>query len=220
MNLTQTFLDFALLGAEWVLWLLIALSVASVAVMAERWLTYRSLANIDADLLQPVDEALADNDIRKAKQLVQKAASPGARLLRRMLQRASHGPKAAATVLEGSVGEERLRLEKRLSFLGTVGSNAPFIGLFGTVLEILRVFALMGEKGVTTGTQAQGIMTGISEALVATAVGLLVAIPAVVAYNAGNRRVKRLMSQANHLAHLALAHLERTDPSTLDKDED
>lgn len=211
MNLTQTFLDFALLGAEWVLWLLIALSVASVAVMAERWLTYRSLANIDADLMQPVDEALADNDLRKAKQLVQKESSPGARLLRRMLQRASHGPKAAATVLEGSVGGERLRLEKRLSFLGTVGSNAPFIGLFGTVLEILRVFALMGEKGVTSGTQAQGIMTGISEALVATAVGLLVAIPAVVAYNAGNRRVKHLMSQANHLAHLALAHMERTD---------
>lgn len=214
MNLTQTFLDFALLGAEWVLWLLIALSVASVAIMAERWLTYRSLSNIDADLMQPVDEALADNDVRKAKQLVQKASSPGARLLQRMLQRASHGPKAAATVLEGSSNEERLRLEKRLSFLGTVGANAPFIGLFGTVLEILRVFALMGEKGVTTGSQAQGIMTGISEALVATAVGLLVAIPAVVAYNAGNRRVKKLMSQANHLAHLALAHLERTDVAT------
>lgn len=211
MNLTQTFLDFALLGAEWVLWLLIALSVASVAVMAERWLVYRSLSNVDANLMQPLDEALADNDLRKAKQLVQNESSPGARLLRRMLLRSSHGPKAAATVLEGSMSEERLRLEKRLSFLGTVGSNAPFIGLFGTVLEILRVFALMGEKGVSSGTQAQEIMSGISEALVATAVGLLVAIPAVVAYNLCNRRVKTLMSQANHLAHLALAHLERKD---------
>lgn len=211
MNLTQTFLDFALLGAEWVLWLLIALSVASVAVMAERWLTYRSLAHVDADLVQPVDEALADNDLRKAKQVVQNAKSPGGRLLQRMLKRSSHGPKAAATVLEGSMGQERLRLERRLSFLGTVGSNAPFIGLFGTVLEILRVFAHLGEQGVATGTQAQGVMTGISEALVATAVGLLVAIPAVVAYNMGNRRVKALMAQANHLAHLALAHLERSD---------
>ena len=83
--------------------------------------------------------------------LVKGGSSPGARMLGAMLEVADRGPGSAKAVAEGNRAAEKLRLEKHLGFLGTVGSNAPFIGLFGTVIEILLVFHLLGEQGVTTG---------------------------------------------------------------------
>jgi biopolymer transport protein ExbB len=213
MNLTEQFLQLASFGANWVLWLLVFLSVASVAAMLERWFYFRSLAGRDRKLLIPVNDALSSGELEQAKALVKGGTSPGARMVASMLDVADRGRHAAGAIMDGLRTEERLRLEKNLSFLGTVGSNAPFIGLFGTVLEILRVFGLLGEQGVTSGKEAQAIMTGISEALVATAVGLIVAIPAVVAYNAGQRKVKRLLAQADALAYAVLANLEDSQSS-------
>ena len=87
---------------------------------------------------------------------------------------------------------ERLALEKRLGILGTLGNNAPFIGLFGTVLGIIKAFADLAQNQGPAGRRWS--CAGISEALVATAVGLLVAIPAVIAYNIFQGRVRRTMS--------------------------
>lgn len=207
MNLQEAFLQLALLGANWVLWILVALSVASVAIVIERWLFLRSIAEQDTELLKPVAQQVADGDFAKTAELLKAKTSPGARMVRSMLEVADRGAGSAKALAEGNRTSEKLRLERNLGFLGTVGSNAPFIGLFGTVLEILRVFNELGLSGVTTGEEAQGIMTGISEALVATAIGLLVAIPAVIAYNAFQRRVKRLMSEADALTGMAVAQL-------------
>lgn len=91
-----------------------------------------------------------------------------------------------------------LVLEARLGILATFGNNAPFIGLFGTVLGVIQAFHAIG------GTQAfdvHSIMQGISEALVATAAGLFVAIPCVMAYNYFNRRLKRMMIQHEAYEH-------------------
>ncbi len=85
----------------------------------------------------------------------------------------------------------RVHLERNLTFLASVGSNAPFIGLFGTVLGIIRAFHdLVGN----VGGGADVVMAGISEALVAPAGGIFVAIPAIVAYNAFQRRVEQLLA--------------------------
>ncbi|HLT39784.1 MAG TPA: MotA/TolQ/ExbB proton channel family protein [Enhygromyxa sp.] len=207
MDLQEAFLQLALLGANWVLWILVVLSIASVAIVIERWLFFRSIAEGDTRLLRPIAERLADDDLEGAASLVKKEQSPGARMLAAMLEVADRGARSARAVVEGNRAAEKLRLERNLGFLGTVGSNAPFIGLFGTVLEILRVFHLLGEQGVTTGEDASAIMTGISEALVATAIGLLVAIPAVIAYNAFQRRVKRFLSEADALTGMAVSQL-------------
>jgi biopolymer transport protein ExbB len=211
MDLTEKFLTLALYGANWVLWILVALSVFSVAVVIERFLFYRGITGRDTELAKPLHSALGDDDLGDAKRMVEKADSPGARMVSAMLQDEGGGVGAAKAIQAGSAAGEKIRLERNLSFLGTVGANAPFIGLFGTVLEILRVFNLMGREGITSGDQAMKIMTGISEALVATAIGLLVAIPAVVAYNAFQRRVKRLMSEADGLTSMTLARLESRD---------
>ena len=207
MDIQDAFLQLALLGANWVLWILVALSIASVAIVIERLLFYKSINGLDADLAKRLPKKIADDDLDGVKSQVKAALSPGGRLVGSMMEVADRGATSAKAVAEGNRASEKLRLEKNLGFLGTVGSNAPFIGLFGTVLEILRVFHLLGEQGVTTGEDASGIMNGISEALVATAIGLLVAIPAVIAYNAFQRRVKRYLSEADALTGMVVAQL-------------
>ena len=95
-------------------------------------------------------------------------------------------------------------MERGLSVLATVGSNAPFIGLFGTVLGIMAAF---NDLAQTNAEASEAVMAGISEALVATAVGLLVAIPAVVLYNMFTRQVRTRQTQTESLAQLLLARL-------------
>src|SRR5581483_10425719 len=87
---------------------------------------------------------------------------------------------------QDAVVRARLAWERNLSILATIGSNAPFVGLFGTVLGIIKAFHDLSQQG---NTGASMVTAGISEALVATAVGLLVAIPAVVAFNIFQRKV-------------------------------
>jgi biopolymer transport protein ExbB/TolQ len=201
MNLTDSFLQFSLLGAEWVLWLLVILSIVSVYVMLERLLFFRSLSNTDAAIRRPLLEDLAAGDFEGAVRRVDKAVGPGGRMVSELLGQASRSSDAVEAAVAGVRAEEKLRLERNLSFLGTLGANAPFIGLFGTVLGIIRAFEDLAQSGLKPGgDQSAVVMAGISEALVATAVGLLVAIPAVVAYNVFQRRVKRMLAMADAIA--------------------
>ena len=134
------------------------------------------------------------------------AVEAGHAAVRARSQRAHPRTDEVAAALEGAKARERLRLERNLAFLATLGSNAPFIGLFGTVLGIIKAFHDLA------GSQAGGpsvVMAGISEALVATAVGLMVAIPAVVAFNYFSRRVRCSMAQVDWVAQLAIAEVTR-----------
>jgi biopolymer transport protein ExbB/TolQ len=201
MNLTEKFLQFALLGAEWVLWLLVALSVVSVYVMLERLLFLRSVSGSDAAVRRNLMAALVEGDLEQARKVVRGGNGVGSRMVQEMIDIASKGPQAVSKVMDAVRSEEKLRLESKLSYLGTLGANAPFIGLFGTVLGIIQAFRDLAESGLRPGgEQSTAVMTGISEALVATAVGLLVAIPAVVAYNVFQRRVKRVLGEGEALA--------------------
>jgi biopolymer transport protein ExbB len=205
MNLTEKFLQFALVGAEWVLWLLVVLSVISLYVMLERALFFRSVAGADRTVRRPLLTALTEGEIDRARKLVANAKGTGARIVSEMLEHDARGPAAIEAALNATRSDERLRLEHNLSYLGTLGANAPFIGLFGTVLGIIRAFKDLADSGLKPGGESStAVMAGISEALVATAVGLLVAIPAVVAYNIFQRRVKRTLGEAESLAQSAL----------------
>jgi biopolymer transport protein ExbB/TolQ len=110
-------------------------------------------------------------------------------------------------VIASTVARERPQYERYLSFLGTLGNNAPFIGLFGTVLGIIKAFHDLGNMGAKGAAIQQTVMAGISEALVATAVGLAVAIPAVVAFNVFNRQLKTLTSRTTALGHALVGSL-------------
>jgi biopolymer transport protein ExbB len=125
------------------------------------------------------------------------------------------GVASAQEAMAGASALQRLKLERRLAFLGTLGNNAPFIGLLGTVIGIVGAFEELGKAAATPTSQSptaqiapQAVMTNIAEALVATAVGLLVAIPAVAAFNAFQRVVKTTLSNTEALGHVLLAHLK------------
>jgi biopolymer transport protein ExbB len=205
MHITERFLAFTLLGAEWVLWLLIGLSIISFAIMIER--AYYFLTHtVDVDSLAgDLRRLLGKGSVADARSRVKGADSAETTVIAAGLDEVERGVDAVAEAMVGQKARERMRLERNLAFLGTLGNNAPFIGLFGTVLGIIRAFHDL------SGNQAGGatvVMAGISEALVATAVGLMVAIPAVVGFNYFNRRVRQTLANVDALAHVVLAQLK------------
>jgi biopolymer transport protein ExbB len=133
-----------------------------------------------------------------------------AEVLRQGAKAAGRGPDAVAEMVEATIVRGRLRYERFLSLLGTLGNNAPFIGLFGTVLGIVDAFAALATNAargaVTSG--AANIMGGISEALVATAVGLMVALPAVAVHNVFGRWLKTIVARSECIGHALASHLK------------
>jgi biopolymer transport protein ExbB len=202
MDLTHHFLDFALLGAGWVLWLLVVLSVVSIGVMIDRALWFRG-RDTDTDrfsreLRGAFDRGEIEHFITKHKD---DPAIPVQVALRGLAER-DHGADAVAEAMHGERSRWRRAADRNLIILGTLGNNVPFIGLFGTVLGIIKAFDDLKAK--TAESEAR-VLSAISEALVATAIGLLVAIPAVIAFNYFGRRLKVLMGGADECAHAVLA---------------
>ncbi len=195
---------FALVGGDWVLYLLLALSVWCGAVINNRFKVFRARAKEEELLGNRLPDLLVKGKIREAQKLVENASSPEGIILRDCLSHLSLGREALEQILESAKIREKMVLEENLLVLGTLGNNAPFIGLFGTVLGIIKAFndlAIQGTSGSTV------VMSGVSEALVATAMGLLIAIPAVVAYNYFQGQIKRSLLNADRLCRLLLAHL-------------
>jgi biopolymer transport protein ExbB len=214
MQITERFLAFTLLGAGWVLWLLIALSVISFAIMIERAWFFATHRLDTATLESELRRLLALGKVGDARARVKDSTTVEATVVRAGLDEVERGHEAVGAAMFGAKARERLRLERNLSFLGTLGNNAPFIGLFGTVLGIIKAFHDLA------GNQAGGVavvMSGISEALVSTAVGLMVAIPAVIGFNFFNRRVRHTIANVDSLAHTVLAQLKGEDGATAEK---
>jgi biopolymer transport protein ExbB/TolQ len=212
MKLSDKFLELAAVGSEWILWLLVGLSLISVALMIERIIFYAGLRGRDAALLKSLHNALADRDLGRAQNIVKDSPASGGRIATQMLETADRGAHAMAAIMAALRPGEKVRLERNLNFLGTVGANAPFIGLLGTVLGIIETFRAIERQGIVGSAEySNAVMSGIYEALVATAVGLVVAIPAVIAYNFFQRRVKSLLGEADALTNMILALLGRND---------
>lgn len=212
--LTEKFWTLAQGGAEWVLYLLLILSLLSIGVMMERaWFFFKISVKLDS-MRNVLRQSLQKGGISTAHKIFSGKDYPEAVILSESLLVAPGGPDAVEETVAGIRGQQKLRLERGLGFLGTLGNNAPFIGLFGTVLGIIDAFKnLSGAQLQAAGPK---IMASISEALVATAVGLLVAIPAVVAFNFYTAQVKKALARADTLTHDLLAWLrsqEHVSPS-------
>jgi biopolymer transport protein ExbB len=201
-------------GAAWVMWLLLALSVVSVAIMLERGWFYYSLRDDLAALARSLGDYLRRGEVAQARRLLENSPSAEAAVVVAGLVEAERGPQAAEEAMAGAAALQRMKLEKRLVYLGTLGNNAPFVGLLGTVIGIVQAFDELGkaakmQTAQTASTIApQTVMTSIAEALVATAIGLLVAIPAVAAYNAFQRLTKSTLANTEVLSRILLAHLK------------
>lgn len=204
MNIIETFKGFSLLGAQWVMWLLIGLSLFSISIMIERLIYFFGQRVDIRPLSVELTKLLRDSNFKGARELFAKKKGVAAAVLRAGLEEAERGPDAADEAAQSAIIQQRAHLEKNLAFLGTVGANAPFIGLLGTVIGIIQAFH---DLSLNTQGGASTVMSGISEALVATAIGLFVAIPAVIAFNIFQRRIKLLAGDADALNHVLLAGL-------------
>ncbi len=183
-------LKAAMLGSSWVMYLLLVLSVASIGAMVERWLFFRKQGDGADDLGDELCRLLEEGEREKAHALLQASPSIEAEVLRASLRWAHGGPAALEAAIEGEMTKRRRELERGMTLLGTLGNNAPFIGLLGTVIGVIVAFADLADG--QSKVAMDRVMGGIAEALVATGVGLLVAIPAVVAYNVFQKKITNI----------------------------
>jgi biopolymer transport protein ExbB len=205
MDIQAKITSLAAMGATWVMWLLVGLSVAGLAVALERIIYYalhsENLRRLKAEvlaLLRRGDSAGARARLLESKALEAQVVAAG-------LEEPADGPAAAEERMNAAAQLVKLRMEKRLAFLGTLGSNAPFLGLLGTVIGIVRAFHELNGAG---GRVTSGLMSEIGEALVATAVGILVALPAIASYNYFQRVIKARITRADSFGKEALALLK------------
>jgi biopolymer transport protein ExbB/biopolymer transport protein TolQ len=197
----------ALLGSGWVLYVLLGLSVCSFACMFERWRFFRR-NNADAEQLRrDLGTALRSGDDAAIDAVLGAHPSVEARVLRAAFAWRQGGPEAFEDALESELGRVRPLLERGSTLLGTIGNNAPFVGLFGTVIGVIEAFHHLGAGKANAGAMAN-VMNGIAEALIATAVGIFVAIPAVVAFNVSQKRVDEVENDLRSLAKLLSAWLK------------
>lgn len=194
---------FLFLGSEWVLWLLLFLSVVSIAIAIERLVHFiRSTENVDLLRAEIGSRLAAGGTIAELQTFLVQKKSHIAAVLAAGVEVLDRGPAAAEEMFASAALVQRVKMERGLAFLGTLGNNAPYIGLFGTVLGIVRAFRDLSTNTIE-GTQA--VMAGIAESLVATAVGLLVALPAVAVFNAFQRKIRTQLAASEAMSRFLLS---------------
>ncbi len=201
--LTEKFFIIANLGHEITLWILILLSVFSLAFILERFFSLSRIKAESHKIAMRLRESLQSNDLSELESLAKDKETVEGRALAYGLRHVrDKGVEGLEEIFNSYSLSERPFLEKYLSFLATVGSNAPFIGLLGTVFGIMDAF-----RGLATSQgDAAAVMIGISKALVATAIGLMVAIPAVIAYNYFQKQVRGILNNLEAVKDLCLAY--------------
>jgi biopolymer transport protein ExbB len=202
----QDIVNISMMGARALLYLLFVLSILSIAVAVEKYVQYRRDNPLRHEFRRQLVGFLEKSDLAGALKSLDNVRGANAAIVREGLQNFGEGPQSIEEIMNSRTVLERSRLERRLIILGTIGNNAPFVGLLGTVMGIIKAFH---DLSVTTTQGPSAVMAGISEALVATAVGLFVAIPAVVLFNDLKTRAKHLLEEAEANARLVLAYAKR-----------
>lgn len=208
MDIQERLTAFAMLGATWVMWLLIGLSVIGLGIVLERAYYYLASSDDFRKLREDVTPLIRKGDLKGVAARLEKSRSFEAKVLSAGLDWSDKGAEAAAESMAGASQLARMNMERNLAFLGTVGNNAPFVGLLGTVIGIIRSFH---ELNQSQGKLSDTLMAEVGEALVATAIGILVAIPAVAFFNFFQRIIKARLGQAEALSRDLLAYLRSAE---------
>jgi len=202
--LMQKLVFVAQIASQAVLYVLLALSVLSIGVIIERWWYFRRRRDNLDTVSDKLRRAFGRGDLETARKVLSASPSVEAEIVREALDWYDDGPDAVEQILAKATRVRRKKFESGLLFLGTLGNNAPFIGLFGTVLGIVTAFR---ELGTNTVGAMGNVMSGIAEALIATAIGILVAIPAVVFYNVFQKKGADIEEQAAALGNVVSASM-------------
>jgi biopolymer transport protein ExbB len=179
-------------------------SVIVLTFIFERWLFFKH-TTVDAErFFIKVKDAFRNEGLERALLVCNSSLSPLAAVIKSGLEEADKSMEASEELMDAMAIEQRTKLEKNLNVLGTLGNIAPLIGLFGTVIGIIRAFHSLSVSG-SAGPSV--ISAGIAEALITTASGLVVAIPAVIFYNYYLRRVNNVMSEIESVSKKVLVML-------------
>jgi len=208
--LTQNLFNFAQVGAESVLWFLVFLSVISISVILERYFSLKSIRKSSQSVLIKIEDALISNNLSDLEYISASRDSLESKALSYGIRHAKeNGPKGVGELFNSFMLIEKQKLEKSLNLLATIGSNAVYIGLLGTVFGIMKAFR---DLGASQGDMSL-VMTGIAEALVATAFGLFVAIPAIVAYDYFQKQVRSILGGLETVKELCITytHIAKKD---------
>jgi len=190
MNIT--FKQLIIAGGP-VLFLLAGLSIYSIALIWERWTVYKRTFSGMEDLLHKIHALLKTGELRLISDLCAKSKSPAGDIVHRVI--AHYGsPLEKRELAEKAVEWHVSRMGKSLTAIATIGSISPFIGLFGTVIGVIRAFR---DLSMYAGAGPSVVAMGIAEALVNTAAGLFVAVPAIVAYNYFAHKANDFSSEMN-----------------------
>jgi biopolymer transport protein ExbB/biopolymer transport protein TolQ len=200
--LVQKLVFVAQIASQAVLYVLLGLSVLSIGVILERWWYFRRRKDNLDDLSDRLKKAFGKGDVAAARKVLAGSRSVEAQIVAEALEWYDEGPEAVEQILAKATRLRRKSFEAGLLFLGTLGNNAPFIGLFGTVLGIVTAFR---ELGANSMGAMGNVMGGIAEALIATAVGILVALPAVIYYNVFQKKGSDVEEQAAALGNVVIA---------------
>jgi len=175
--------------SSFTLMILLVCSILALAFGVERFLFYRRAKMDSTRFLSKIKMSMENDNFQEAITLCERERSAVAAVLRVGLQNRALPYHQLDELMTATREEERVKLERYLGVIGTLGNSCPFIGLFGTVVGIIKAFhdlAASGSGGPTV------VAAGIAEALVATAAGLAVAIPCVMIFNYFMRKVKTM----------------------------
>lgn len=207
--LTKVFLGLTLVGAEAVLYFLIFMSVVSLALVLERWKFFCSAKKGLEEFQTNVRKLLSEGKLSDALGLAHVRREKfntdlDANLVIALIEAKNAGiqnTEKLGELAQDALLRSKISYDKNLALLATMGNNAPFVGLFGTVLGIIQAFHDLSKQ---SSSGVSGVTGGISEALVATAIGILVAIPAVGAFNLFQRKVRTHLAKAEALKSFCL----------------
>jgi biopolymer transport protein ExbB/TolQ len=205
MDIQAKLTGFAMLGATWVMWVLVGLSVGGLAVALDRAIYLLRTSDNVRRLKTQVLAFLRRGDLAAARERLAASPSFEARIVAAALDAPEDGAASAEERIAGATQAAKIRMERRLAFLGTLGANAPFVGLLGTVIGIIRAFHELNEAA---GKVTAGLMSQVGEALVATAIGILVALPAIAFFNGFQRIIKTRLSRAESFGREVMAYLK------------
>lgn len=189
--------------ADVILWILMLSSVMSIALIIERFVTLSKVAKANKGFRSMANDVIENQDYSKLDGLAQDNTLAQKAMRHGLKHVKAHGSKGLEEVFTSFTLIEKPHLDKYLNFLATVGSNAPFVGLLGTVMGIMKAFDDLA-RNAAAGNEV--VMLGIAHALVATAIGLFVAIPAVIAFNYYSKMVKDTVQTIDVAKELCLAY--------------
>ncbi|OGS47012.1 MAG: hypothetical protein A2539_09215 [Elusimicrobia bacterium RIFOXYD2_FULL_34_15] len=173
---------------------LLICSIISVAISIEKMMMFSKIKPYSKKEIDNIKSAVNAGDIKRAKEISESSNTLICEVINEALKN-THGI-AVKEAISRKISQQILKFEKHLSAVGTIGAITPFIGLLGTVIGIMKAFHDLGKYGVGNPSI---VSAGIAEALVATAAGLLVAIPSVMLYNYFSKRINNLESEIENL---------------------